>query len=243
MDIERVREYFNDASTVDYYAKAVANVGLWDSEEILFEHYIKRSDRILDLGCGAGRVAMGLAQSGYLDVVGADLAEGMIEEAREIAAFLDLDVTFRREDATDLSSAEASFDAVVFAFNGLMQIPGRSNRLQAMREVRRVLEPGGVFVFTCLDRDSLMYRKVFADEGNFEHAVGVNPDLVDYGDRHFETEHGTTFMHVPNREEVLTMVNEAGFELIEDRMRSSLSLESEAVRDFAEDCRFWVLRK
>ncbi|MEM9160081.1 MAG: methyltransferase domain-containing protein, partial [Verrucomicrobiota bacterium] len=85
MNIETVKGYFDDPRTVDHYMKAVANVGLWESEEAVFCEYFDESDRILDLGCGAGRIALGLNRLGYERIVGADLSLKMVERAQEVA--------------------------------------------------------------------------------------------------------------------------------------------------------------
>ena len=243
MDLETVGGYFSEEATVRHYARAVANVGLWESERALLERFFERDDAILDLGCGAGRVALGLWRLGFRGGVGADLSEAMVAEAREIAACLGCRWRFERQDATALGYADGAFDAVSFAFNGLMQIPDRENRGRAMGEVARVLRPGGVFFFSTLDREDRLYARVFADRSNFEHDVDRNPDLIDFGDRHFRTEHGTTFMHVPLRSDVEAGLREAGFEVELSQMRSAIARESAAVQAFSEDCRLWVARR
>lgn len=243
MNTERVGEYFNEEATVRHYAKAVANVGLWTSERLLIERFLGKGDRLLDLGCGAGRVAFGLWKLGYGDARGADLADEMVAEAREIAGCMGCPFPFDRQDATCLEYETGSFDGVVFAFNGLMQIPGRANRRRALEEIFRVLRSGGHFLFSTLDREDKLYSKVFADTGDFEHDLRRNPHLLEYGDRHFRTEHGTTFMHVPLRSEVVEDLELAGFERVEDRMRSEIARESKQVFEFSEDCRMWVARK
>ncbi len=243
MDVERVRGYFNEGGTVQHYARAVANVGLWESEKLLFSRYFSRKDKFLELGCGAGRVSIGLWKEGFESVLGTDLAESMVEESREIAACLDCPVRFQREDATDLSFSDDYFDGVVFAFNGLMQIPGRQIRRRALQHIYRVLKGGGCFTFSTLDREDRLYSKVFAVEDDPDHDLVQNPNLVDFGDRHFETEHGVTFMHVPLRSDVVEDLEAVGFEVVEDSMRSEIVRESAAVLDFSEDCRMWVARK
>jgi SAM-dependent methyltransferase len=243
VDIEAVRGYFNDRRTVEHYVRAVANVGLWNSERTVFEERIESSDRVLDLGCGAGRIAIGLWKMGFENVTGADISPEMVSESRSIAAFLGADIPFRVEDATQLSFQEEAFDVVVFGFNGLMQIPGLEARRRALNEIFRVLACGGVFIFTTLDREDSLYRVVFSDKENFEHDLARNPSLIDEGDRLFETEHGTTFMHVPTRSGVEEELQAVGFRVADCRMRSEIGREPQEVLEFSEDCRFWVAKK
>lgn len=243
VNIEAVRGYFSDSRTVEHYVRAVANVGLWNSERAVFEERIKSHDRVLDLGCGAGRIAIGLWKMGFENVCGADLSPAMISESRAIAAFLEADIPFRVEDATCLSWQDEAFDVVVFGFNGLMQIPGWQERRRALQEIWRVLASGGTFIFTTLDREDSLYREVFGDKENFEHDLARNSSLIDEGDRLFETEHGTTFMHVPTRSRVEKELQAVGFLVDDCRMRSEIEREPEEVLEFSEDCRFWVAKK
>ena len=69
--------YFSDPSVVLDYARAAVNVGLWASEKALFEKYLSKNATILELGCGAGRVAFGLAKLGYSDLFADSLTSGM----------------------------------------------------------------------------------------------------------------------------------------------------------------------
>ncbi len=85
VDIETIRGYFSDPRTVDHYVRAVANIGLWNTERRVFEERIERENLVLDLGCGAGRIAIGLWEMGYRNVAGADLSQEMVAESRAIA--------------------------------------------------------------------------------------------------------------------------------------------------------------
>jgi ubiquinone/menaquinone biosynthesis C-methylase UbiE len=101
---------------------------------------IGASDRILDLGCGTGIVARVLRErlGGAANVVGLDASALMLEKARSIAPELD----FREGNAMALPFADGSFD-LVLCQQMLQFVP---DRLAALREVGRVLSPGGRFI-------------------------------------------------------------------------------------------------
>lgn len=123
-------------------------------ERLLFQTYIKPGMSILDLGVGGGRTTSYLSKvaSRY---VGVDFSEAMIRSCRK--KFPDLD--FLLADASDLSAFEdASFDAIVFSFNGLDSVVPREKRSRCLQECWRVLRPEGVFVFSSHNPRSLLVR-------------------------------------------------------------------------------------
>ena len=63
------------------------------------------------------------------------------------------------------------------------------------------------------------------------------------GDRYFEDQVGRTFMHLPDRDEVLADLAATGWTHEFDAPRSDIARESKAVRDFSDECRFWVAKK
>ena len=77
------------------------------------------------------------------DLTGIELSPAMLELARQRAADLGRDVDLEVGDVTDLSFEDASFDTVVCTFS-LCTIPDDA---AAVAEVKRVLRPGGRFVF------------------------------------------------------------------------------------------------
>lgn len=130
-------------------------------------------------------------------------------------------------------------------FNGLMQIPGREHRRAALRELHRVCAPGAPLLFTTHDRDSTPTERALWRLETIRWTRGEqDPRLVEFGDRYFE-EAGTgrTFMHLPNREEILADLTATGWTHEYDAMRANVAKESRAVRDFSDECRFWVAKK
>src|SRR5690606_329199 len=103
-----------------------------------FQQVFRPEQRLLDLGCGAGRIAIGLWELGFRKIVGVDFAPEMVERAKEVARSRGAEVPFQVGDATALNLEESSFDGAIFGFNGMMQIPRRERRRKAMAEVLRV---------------------------------------------------------------------------------------------------------
>jgi SAM-dependent methyltransferase len=100
--------------------------------------------RALELGSGTGFFLLNLMQAGVMDDGHVtDLSPGMVEVARRNAAGLGFDVEGRVADAESIPYDDDSFDLVV-GHAVLHHIPDVE---QALREVLRVLRPGGRFVF------------------------------------------------------------------------------------------------
>ena len=98
----------------------------------------------LEIGCGTGFFLLNLKQAGVLDEAHvSDLSPGMVEAAVRNGSELGLDVEGRVADAESIPYDDASFDLVV-GHAVLHHIPDVE---LALREVLRVLKPGGRFVF------------------------------------------------------------------------------------------------
>ena len=89
-----------------------------DSEPFLRRLGITPGTRLLDVGCGAGQLALIAAREGA-QVTGCDIATNWIEKARERAAAEGLKIQFDEGDAESLPYDDAQFD-VVISFVGAM---------------------------------------------------------------------------------------------------------------------------
>ncbi|MDI9931411.1 class I SAM-dependent methyltransferase [Rhodococcus sp. IEGM 1354] len=100
--------------------------------------------RALELGCGTGFFLLNLMQAGIADKGSVtDLSPGMVKVALRNAEHLGLDVDGRVADAETIPYDDDTFDLVV-GHAVLHHIPDVE---QSLREVLRVLKPGGRFVF------------------------------------------------------------------------------------------------
>jgi SAM-dependent methyltransferase len=108
----------------------------------------RRARRVLEIAAGTGVVTRRMASVLPADVaiVATDLNQAMLDHAASVGT--SRPVEWRQADAMALPFADGSFDAVVCQF-GVMFFPDRAN---AYAEARRVLAPGGVFLFNVWDR-------------------------------------------------------------------------------------------
>jgi SAM-dependent methyltransferase len=242
-----VRADFNDLAAVLYYTRAAHELGLWASERALIEKYFPdRAAPLLEAGCGAGRVTLGLWALGYHNLTAFDFAQELVDQAISLAAEREAGaIRFLHADATQLSTLSPQlstyFAGALFLFNGLMQIPGRAHRRAALRELHRVCAPGAPLLFTSHDRDSSPTERALWRLETLRWTRGEqDPRLVEFGDRYFEDEAGRTFMHLPDRREILEDLAATGWRHTFDAMRAEVAKESRAVLDFSDECRFWV---
>lgn len=113
-------------------------------ERMIEQQQFPRGARILDVGCGPGELVLRLRQEGY-DALGVDIAPGMVEEAIRLlhsAGFADAAERVSVGDIEHLRFPDATFDAVIAA--GVIEY--QAGDAEALREMRRVLKPGGCLI-------------------------------------------------------------------------------------------------
>jgi len=243
MNSSDVKEYFEKAAVISDYARACVRVGLWESEKIIFSQCFKKDEPLLELGCGAGRIAHNLYMSGFDDITAFDISEGMIAQAKELSEILGDKVRYMALDALQMDFERESFGGAIFGFNGLMQIPGRENRRAVMKKVCALLKKGAYFVFTTHDRSSARNAEYWRKEAERWQSGRHPQNLEDFGDIYYKGEHGRIFIHSPLRDEIIADLEYAGLNLVEDITRCAVAPEPDSVREFADECIFWITRK
>ncbi len=116
------------------------------------------SMRVLDIGVGTGRTTEALGPKSK-EYVGIDYSPRMIEHCRAEFQSSFPALVFETMDARDLSRfSDRSFDLVVFSFNGIDCVPSE-DRVQVLREIRRVLSPKGHFFFSAHNLNTDLRRR------------------------------------------------------------------------------------
>lgn len=155
-DSDRASRLWWDADADDYHAEHGAFIGadsaggefVWCPEGLhegdarLLGDVVGR--RVLEVGCGSAPCARWLVSQGAY-AVGLDISAGMLRHARAAAPATGPRPALVQASAESLPFADGSFDLACSAFGG---VPFVADSARVMREVARVLRPGGRWVFS-----------------------------------------------------------------------------------------------
>jgi SAM-dependent methyltransferase len=110
--------------------------------------------RVLDTGCGRGRNTLHLAQMGFA-VYGCDLSPVAIQVARQRIQKANATVMLQVADLTRLPFPDSWFEAAICVHVLSYQL--KADRVQSVRELWRILKPGGWLYLDLLDCDDAEY--------------------------------------------------------------------------------------
>ena len=137
-----------DISPYDAWAEIYDSVFSYVVDDIPFYLDAAKSadGRVLELGCGTGRIAIPIAQSG-VEIVGLDFSTAMLERTRKKAdAAGASNLTLVRGDMCDFT-LDGKFSLVIIPFRGLLSLLSVEDEVQTLMNIKRHLEPGGKLIF------------------------------------------------------------------------------------------------
>jgi ubiquinone/menaquinone biosynthesis C-methylase UbiE len=212
------KDFFNGL-IVDFWRVAMTPEVTRAEAEFLFRRLaLGPGDRVLDVPCGDGRLALALAESGCR-VTGVDISEEFLNAGRSEADARGLDLSWRQAEMRDLPWRE-DFDAAYCAGSsfGYLDDAGNAEFLSA---VSRTLAPGGRFFIECKAAESILpaFRESyemtvggirFASVNRYDPATGTMENLytISRGDR-VEKKRALTRIYSTN--EILRLLSDAGF--------------------------------
>jgi SAM-dependent methyltransferase len=178
--------------------------------------YIPEGGKVLDVGCGNGRLAERIEKEGRrVEYVGIDSSPQLIAIAesragrlqRVVTRFLVGDITSREWIST---LAERSFD-VALALAVVHHVPGFELRCSLLSLVRTRLKPGGVFVMTNwhFARNERLRKKTVPWD-----TVGIDVQDLEEGDALLSWRRGGTgyrYCHLITMPEVIRLAKRSGF--------------------------------
>ena len=113
-----------------------------------------KSNKILDLGCGAGRHAIEFAKRGIF-VTGIDISEVMLENAKKRTDDEKVIVNYIQYSLANLSDLQLNKEnyngAICFCESGVGVIGGENKDLDFFRQIYKLLTPNSYFVLTCFN--------------------------------------------------------------------------------------------
>lgn len=184
---------------------------LWRHRVI--EHLSKFTPHsVLDIACGTGDMVVMMAHSlpSVTEITGVDLSEGMLAHAKRRIAKLNTKakINLRTENAEALPFADQSFDAITCTLG----IRNFSHPDQGLREMRRLLRPGGTLAILELSEPS--NRILHAGYNIFAKRVIPFLGKTLARDAAAYTYLPKSISAMPQRQEFARMMREAGFRLI-----------------------------
>lgn len=144
-------DYWNSVAEHKYFTTNI--------DWLLLQPFLRENSRIVDYGCGQGRITNELFKAGYKNILGFDPAERMIVHGKAKYPHLDLNVTHNNSIACDTSSVD-----ILLLFAVLTCIYDNNTQKKLISEVDRVLKPNGIvyindFLLNSDKRNTERYEK------------------------------------------------------------------------------------
>jgi len=209
---------FHDPAVAQNYDAGLRDTPLLTVDrEFVLEH-CRPAGRLIDLGCGTGRLAITLAQQGYQPCA-VDLSPEMLKVLGEKAAALNLAIPRFCANLADLGVfADGSFDHAACLFSTLGLLVGAEARRRAVAHAFRLLRSGGVLVIHVHNRWFNFWtaagRRLLCAE-----MVGSGLGRGARGDYEMPAQQGVgrMTMHLFTRREIVGLLHACGFEIVEVR--------------------------
>lgn len=144
--VELTRQEYETSKMVDYFAEQTRE-GLSPDEEKAASLFLKPPADLLVLACGSGRECFPLVRKGFR-VAGLDISKNMLREARQFQKQWQIPAAWIEGTFLQLPFKSGCFDALLLGLGMYAAIPSKKLRCQTLKEMARLLKPGGVLILT-----------------------------------------------------------------------------------------------
>jgi SAM-dependent methyltransferase len=209
-------DYVHDKEIAKNYDAYLSNSSLFSTDLAFVEKHCFKPSRLLDMGCGAGRLLIHFAKRGYR-VLGVDLSEAMLEVAMAKASVEGVEIRCIKGNLVELDSLrDETFDYAACLFSTLGMVNGKDERRRVVAHAHRLLRPGCKFIlhihnrwfnfwdpagrrWLCKD----LYRSLLGDQGAGDREMPPHQGI------------GPLSLHHFTRSEAIRLLKDCGFRILE----------------------------
>jgi len=198
------------------YDAGLAGSSLFHTDLAFVEKHCPTLGRLVDLGCGTGRLLVTFARRGHF-VLGVDLSAEMLKVTKDNAEAQKLPVHLLRANLVNLGClAAGNFDCAACLFSTLGMVAGAEQRRNVVRHAFRLLRPGGRFVLHVHNR----WFNVWNPQGRrwlVRNTLGALVGKAVAGDCLMPVHHGIAnlTLHLFTRREAVRLLQGVGFRVLE----------------------------
>ena len=174
---------FWDKSANKYAASEISDVSSYERKLVETQQLLSPEMNVVEFGCGTGTTA--ICHAPFVNHIYAiDISENMIQIGRAKASEAGVaNITFTRGSLLEFTAPESSIDVVL----GLNILHLVADRRETLKEVGRILKPGGIFVSStaCIGNSAMRLIKFFTPVGKL---LGLMPDVYVFTDAELKEE-------------------------------------------------------
>ena len=194
---------------------------LWPEIELLVKKYVQPGDKVLDIGCGNGRLLKVLPK---VDYWGVDSSYVLLRRAEKLADELDFErAYFKNLDMLRLGELKGNEFDVVFMLASFNHLPSKELRLKVLGEVKKKLRPGGRLIMTNWNmwqwkaKKSVWYYKFSKHNWLRETKLGLGwKDVLTTWQSGDKQKQGELYYRAFTKRELKGLLRRAGFEVEEN---------------------------
>lgn len=197
---------------------------MWEELNVLVGEYVKDGQKILDAGCGNGRL-FSILRDKKIDYVGVDSCTGLLDIAREKYKD-DKNAKFLEKDLLNLDFKSEKFD-IVFAVASFHHVPTEQLRIEVLKGVGRILKPKGLYImmnWNLFQKDKIKYVKKYNDlvrTGKTE--LELNDTMIPWKESAKSYDNSgeskdkevLRYYHAFTEKEISELMEKAGFNIVE----------------------------